>query len=235
MILVYGLDRFEPVSRGQPPPPGKSGAGPKTATAATSMLRGPPDRREPSIDHGAQAIRLRWTDRASTQPSLRQGQAAGGTCQTGTQHQRGGEPMPHDTHRPGWQDTLTNIEEGAERHLRATAVLPGSPEQQAFVTHVFRGEDDHSLPDPRGGTAPGRDLLLGLAEGRTQVTVGTAVSATHDMVAFWRDRYLAEGLAELADRPRCSRPPVYTQADELVMCQKLREAPPRPTATPAGA
>ena len=69
-------------------------------------------------------------------------------------------------------------------------------------------------------------MLLGLAAGKTLAAVGAEVGATHDTVAAWRDRYLAEGLAGLEDRPRSGRPPVYTEADELVMWRKLRSEPP---------
>ena len=47
-----------------------------------------------------------------------------------------------------------------------------------------------------------------------------------DTVAKWRDRYLAEGLEGLRDRPRSGCPPTYTAADRQAMWHKLREDPP---------
>ena len=69
-------------------------------------------------------------------------------------------------------------------------------------------------------------MLLGLAAGKTLAAVGAEVGATHDTVAAWRDRHLAEGPAGLEDRPRRGRPPVYTDADELAMWRRLRSEPP---------
>ena len=69
-------------------------------------------------------------------------------------------------------------------------------------------------------------MLLGLAEGRTLAVVGRAVGVTEDTVAAWRDRYLADGLDGLQDRPRSGCPPTYTEADRQAMWQKLQEQPP---------
>lgn len=97
---------------------------------------------------------------------------------------------------------------------------------------TLRTEDRTVLEQwARSRTRPHRQvqrarMLLGLADGKTLAAVGAAVGATHDTVAAWRDRYLAEGLAGLEDRPRRGRPPVYTDADALAMWRKLRSEPP---------
>ena len=69
-------------------------------------------------------------------------------------------------------------------------------------------------------------MLLSLAAGQTLATVAAAVGASDEMVARWRNRYLAEGLEGLADRPRSGRPPTYTDADREAMWKKLRDNPP---------
>ena len=117
------------------------------------------------------------------------------------------------------------------------AVLHSRESRQALIMAHPRGLTLRTGDRPvleqraRSQTLPHRQvqrarMLLGLAEGRTLAAVGAAVGATHDTVASWRDRYLAEGLAGLEDRPRSGRPPVYTDADELAMWRKLREEPP---------
>ena len=69
-------------------------------------------------------------------------------------------------------------------------------------------------------------MLLGLAAGRTLAAVAAATGTSDETVARWRNRYLAEGLAGLADRPRCGRPPTYTDADREAMWKKLQADPP---------
>ena len=44
-----------------------------------------------------------------------------------------------------------------------------------------------------------------------------AVGTSDETVARWRDRYLAKGLEELADRPRSGRVPTYTDVDREAM------------------
>ena len=56
-------------------------------------------------------------------------------------------------------------------------------------------------------------MLLGLAAGQTLAAVAAATGASDETVARWHNRYLAEGLEGLADRPRSGRPPTYTDAD----------------------
>lgn len=63
-------------------------------------------------------------------------------------------------------------------------------------------------------------MLPGLA------AVGAAADANTNTVASWRNRYLAQGLDGLADRPRSGCPPVYTPADQLVMWRRLEADPP---------
>ena len=97
------------------------------------------------------------------------------------------------------------------------AVLHSRESRQALLMAHPRGLTLRSGDRPvleqwaRSQTRPHRQvqrarMLLGLADGRTLAAVGAAVGATHDTVAAWRDRYLAEGLAGLADRPRGGRP-----------------------------
>ena len=69
-------------------------------------------------------------------------------------------------------------------------------------------------------------MLLGLAAGQTLAAVAAAVGTSDETVARWRNRYLAEGLAGLADRPRSGRPPTYTDADREAMWKKLQADPP---------
>ena len=69
-------------------------------------------------------------------------------------------------------------------------------------------------------------MLLGLAAGRTLAAVAAATGTSDETVARWRNRYLAEGLEGLADRPRCGRPPTYTDADREAMWKKLQADPP---------
>ena len=69
-------------------------------------------------------------------------------------------------------------------------------------------------------------MLLGLAAGRTLAAVAAATGTSDETVARWRNRYLAEGLEGLADRPRSGRPPTYTDADREAMWKKLQADPP---------
>ena len=69
-------------------------------------------------------------------------------------------------------------------------------------------------------------MLLELAAGRTLAAVADATGASDETVARWRNRYLAEGLAGLADRPRSGRPPTYTGAEREAMWKKLQADPP---------
>ena len=49
--------------------------------------------------------------------------------------------------------------------------------------------------------------LLKLDQGDTLQSVATLLEVNYNTVATWRDRYQAEGLAMLQDKPRSGRPP----------------------------
>lgn len=49
--------------------------------------------------------------------------------------------------------------------------------------------------------------LLKLDQGDTLQSVAALVDVNYNTVATWRDRYQAEGLAMLQDKPRSGRPP----------------------------
>ncbi len=63
-------------------------------------------------------------------------------------------------------------------------------------------------------------MLLGLA------AVAAAVGTSDETVARWCNRYLAEGMEGLADRPRSGRPPTYKDTDREAMWKKLQADPP---------
>ena len=111
---------------------------------------------------------------------------------------------------------LTLVRRCGSGWVNMVAVLHPCESRQAILMAHPRGLTLRSGDRPvleqwaRSQTRPHRQvqrarMLLGLADGRTLAAVGAAVGATHDTVASWRDRYLAEGLAGLADRPRGGR------------------------------
>ncbi len=82
-------------------------------------------------------------------------------------------------------------------------------------------------------------ILLALAHPKSLVQVSGEVGVSEKTVIAWQNRYTAEGLEGLADRPRRGCLPTYTQADRDAMCgyphQKdvgihdVRHVPPWPT------
>ncbi len=69
-------------------------------------------------------------------------------------------------------------------------------------------------------------ILLALAQPQSLVQVSAAVGVSVKTVLAWRDRYAAEGLDGLTDRPRSGCPPTDTEADRDAMWAKLQDAPP---------
>lgn len=69
-------------------------------------------------------------------------------------------------------------------------------------------------------------ILLALAQPQSLVQVSETVGVSVKTVLNWRDRYEAEGLDGLTDRPRSGCPPTYTAADRDTMWAKLQDDPP---------
>jgi hypothetical protein len=66
----------------------------------------------------------------------------------------------------------------------------------------------------RSQTAPYRQvvrarIVLAAAGGMSNAGIARLLSISEDTVRTWRNRFVAQGLAGLADRPRPGRPPVY--------------------------
>jgi len=66
----------------------------------------------------------------------------------------------------------------------------------------------------RSQTAPYRDvqrarIVLAAADGVSNAGIARLLSISEDTARIWRDRFAAQGLAGLVDRPRPGRPPVY--------------------------
>lgn len=73
-------------------------------------------------------------------------------------------------------------------------------------------------PWARSQTLPHRQvqrarIVLALAAKKSLVQVATEVGVVEATVTTWRNRYEAEGLDGLRDRPRSGCPPTYTAAD----------------------
>lgn len=66
------------------------------------------------------------------------------------------------------------------------------------------------------------------AEGRTNTDIAKEIGLSRMMVLTWRQRFIRERLAGLADRPRPGRPRVYAEED------RLRVAETACTKTPPG-
>ena len=58
-------------------------------------------------------------------------------------------------------------------------------------------------------------VVLAAAAGRTNAEIAAAEGLSRLSVGVWRQRFAAERLAGLKDRPRPGKPPIYTDADRL--------------------
>lgn len=69
--------------------------------------------------------------------------------------------------------------------------------------------------------------LLALDRGETLEAVAALLGVTNDTVRAWRDRYLAEGLKSLVDKPRPGRPvEIDGQQRAQITALACSEAPP---------
>lgn len=94
-------------------------------------------------------------------------------------------------------------------------------------------EGDRSVLERRVGAhrAEHRDVtrarvVLLAADGVSGRQISKQIGLSEQAVCKWRQRYVAEGLAGLVDRPRSGRPPVYGPTDRLVLTAKATEERP---------
>jgi len=77
--------------------------------------------------------------------------------------------------------------------------------------------------DPR--VRPRADALVLVADGQSLSSAARAVHPSAGRVRAWRDRFLAEGRAGLADRPRRGRSPKLDAAAHALLGQALSRSP----------
>ena len=114
-----------------------------------------------------------------------------------------------------WQDTLAAIEDGAVRHMREIATMPGDseyPDHTESMMHVFRGEDDHVLPYNRDGHAPARDIKSSLRrhlEKRLKKLkkMGQQPADWDDHDTAWALHQLEDQIMQVTRQHRRARPP----------------------------
>ena len=64
-------------------------------------------------------------------------------------------------------------------------------------------------------------MIEAVADGRTVPQAARALGVHHQTVRKFVKRFLAEGFAGLADRPRAGRPPALTEADLAALAARL--------------
>ena len=84
----------------------------------------------------------------------------------------------------------------------------------ASTVVIDDGQRKRLLGLTRSQTAPYRDvqrarIVLAAADGVSNAGIARLLSISEDTARIWRDRFAAQGLAGLVDRPRPGRPPVY--------------------------
>ena len=93
--------------------------------------------------------------------------------------------------------------------------------QESALKHLYRRTDNANVRSRC-------QMILLSAQGRSTVEIAALTFFDQDTVLFWFDRYEAEGLPGLHDRPRSGRPPKMTSAgrDDLQQAadQDPREA-----------
>jgi transposase len=71
-------------------------------------------------------------------------------------------------------------------------------------------------------------IVLLAAQGHTNRAIAELVGLHHNQVGIWRQRYVAGGLAGLAEPKRSGRPLVYGHDDRLAILKTITQHPPAP-------
>jgi transposase len=93
-----------------------------------------------------------------------------------------------------------------------------TPAQEGALKHLYRRTDN---ADVRSRC----QMILLSAQGRSAAEIAVLTFFDQDTVLFWFDRYEAEGLPGLQDRPRSGRPPKMTGASRDNLQQAADQEP----------
>src|SRR3989304_10275681 len=90
---------------------------------------------------------------------------------------------------------------------RKAVVIALTPEEEAILRR-------RATMRPAPASTVGRArIVLGASAGETNDVLAQRLAMNRHSVALWRQRFAAERLAGLEDRPRLGRPTTYSDAD----------------------
>ena len=88
------------------------------------------------------------------------------------------------------------------------------PRKSPYVLQLTTAEKDQLESVARRYTSPYYEvvrakMILSAAQGLSNDQIAAHLSVPRQIVSKWRKRFFEEGLAGLADQPRCGRPPLF--------------------------
>jgi transposase len=102
-----------------------------------------------------------------------------------------------------------------------------------MAKRIDRSQEDRQAVEAlaRARTAESRlveraRMVLGCWDGRAVSAVAKSLGVRPNTVIFWRDRFMADGMAGLSDRPRSGKPPRYAAAFRGRVLELLEPPPP---------
>ncbi len=110
---------------------------------------------------------------------------------------------------------------------KGTPIVLSDEERRTLVAWTHAGKTEHRL-------AERARMILGLAEGRTNLEMAAGLQTRAARVSKWRTRFARQGLEGLSDGVRAGRPRQYDAATERRIVAVLEEPPPKGWATWTG-
>ncbi len=103
---------------------------------------------------------------------------------------------------------------------RMATQIERSPEERRALEELSRSRTDEARRVERA------KMVLGCWDGRPVSQVAQSLGVRPNTVIFWRDRFIAHGMAGLADLPRSGKPPRYGAAFRDRVLALLETPPP---------